>query len=268
MKNLFKGGLILGLLLLALNSVKADIDIYIDDSSDNIGIVDLTTDKVTVIGNTHEPLHDIGFTANGNLYGVTQTALYSLSLTNADATLISNFPSSIGLSNMDSLVGDGNGLLAASGSTTNLYAIDVSPYAVTKLSGTTNGDSFGDLTFGPAGSSGPLYEALSNGYLDKITIAGTTITSVKIGNMGEDFNGLATVGGVTYGITGTEIYTINLTDAAVTPVFNYGGHGLGADSGAAALSSFVTVPEPGNVSMILSGILALAFFQLRKRARS
>ena len=276
MKNLIKGGLLLGLLTFGAYSAKADTDIYIVDTSYQIGVVDLTTDTVSLIGNSKTPLHDIAFTANGNFYGVTQTALYSLSTTTGAASLISNFPSGFGGNNIDALVGDGNNLLAASFQTKNIYAVDVTPtFSTSTLASIPPGlnpgaPSAGDIVFGPAGNSGPLYDALSNGYLDKITISGTTITAVsQVGYMGNTkISGLATVGGTTYAIAGTEVYVLDLTSAALTPVFNYGGlSALGTVAGAAAPTSLV-VPEPSNVALLLSGVCALAYFQARKRVRA
>jgi len=277
MKNMLKSGLILGLLVLGANSLKADVDLYIYDTSYHLGVVDLTTDQVSVIGTTNVPyLYDIGFTSNGNLYGTTASALYKLSLTNGAPSLISNYPAGFGgvsgTNGLTALVGDGTNLLAASSTTANLYAIDVSPFATSTLTGATiPSDSEGDLTFGPAGTTGPLYDALKNGNLEKLTIAGTTITSVSVVGKMEvgstpvsGITGLATIGNTTYAVAGTEVYTISLTTGALTPVFNYSGHGLGNVAGAAALS----VPEPGNVAMLLAGVVALAFYQARKRARA
>ena len=76
------------------------------------------------------------------------------------------------------------------------------------------------------------------------------------------------IGNVTYGVVGTEIYTVDLGTGKLTALFNYSGHGLGIDTGATALPSLLSVPEPGSLNMILAGILALAFYQARKRARA
>ena len=270
MKNMLNGGLVLGLLVLAPVLAKADNNLYIVDLNYKVGVVDLTTDKVTVLGSAGAPLHDIGFTANGNFYGTSLTALYSLSLSTGAASLISNYPSGLAGSNMSGLVGDGSYLLGASGVTKSIYAIGVSPFSTTTLTGAAGATSSGDITFGPAGASGPLYDTLTTGYLDKITISGTTITSVTpVGNTGHtNISGLATIGSVTYAVAGTEVYIMDLNTAALTPLFNYSGHGLTTVAGAAAAPSFLAVPEPSNIAMLLAGVCALAVYQSRKRARA
>ena len=51
-----------------------------------IGIVDVVTGSATVIGNSGVILTDIAFDPNGNLFGVTFDALYSINKANGKAT--------------------------------------------------------------------------------------------------------------------------------------------------------------------------------------
>jgi hypothetical protein len=268
MKNMLCGRAILSLFLLATGSAYASPSglLYIDDSSGNIGTVNLANGDVSVLGNSGETLTDIGFTSNGNLYGTTYTGFYSINTTTGAASLIANY-GSVGSSDMVALVGSGAGLYAASRATTDLYAIDPSPFSITTLTGATGGVSAGDLAF--ALSGGALYESLANGDLDKISISGSTTSSTVVGNMGNDaVLGLATgADGTTYAVSGTEIYTVNLNTAALTPFLDYSGHGLGSAYGTAfSTEGTVPVPEPGILPLLAVGLLGLMLYWRRARS--
>jgi hypothetical protein len=263
MKKILNSGLVLTLLALASLSASAQNLLYITDINGKVGTVNLTTDAVTVLGSSGVVLHDIGFTSNGNLYADTSTALYSMNASTGSTTLIGSFGGA-GNNLIDGLVGDGSELIATSYSTDKLYAVDVSPLSVTTLTGTLNGITNGDATFG---ANGALYDILTNGDLDKVTISGTTITSTVIGDTGDkSVSGMATSStGQVFAISGTEIYTVDLNTAALTPFLNYAGHGLSTVTGAAIASSgMLVVPEPGNVALLLAGIAGLAFYQRRR----
>jgi len=253
----------LALILLAVGSISASADnLYITDANGNLGYVNLSTDKVTVLGKSGVVLHDIGFTSNGNLYGDTFTGLYSVSLINGASVPVGSF-GGYGAAGMVGLVGNGVNLLAASQATNELYAVDVSPFSTTALSGTLNGATNGDITFG---TDGDLYDILSNGNLDKVVINGTTITSTVVGNTGNtSISGMATESnGTVLAITGTEIYIVDTATAQLTPFLNYGGQGLGNVAGAAIFDS-VVVPEPSSVALLLAGVAGLFFYQKRRR---
>lgn len=259
MNKLLNGTFALSLIVLASISAYGDPGdtLYIVDTSGRIGAVNLATDTVSVIGKTGESLTDIAFTSNGDLYGTTDTALYSINTSTAASSLIASY-GALGGGLMDGLVGDGSELLASSYASTNLYAIDLSPEGITTLTGSTKGDSAGDLAFGP---NGELYETLNTGYISKITLSGSTITSSIVGNTGHyTVYGLATADtGVTYAVSGTEIFVVDLNNASLTPFFNYAGHGLGAVSGAAIIP--VAVPEPANLLLLAMGLLLLVLFR-------
>ena len=262
MKNVFCSALAASLIILGSIPVFADNDeLYIVDTSGEIGAVNLSTDTLSLLGNSGKALTDIAFTANGNLYGTSFTGLYSVNTTNAAATLIKSY-GSVGNSGMDALVGSGSTLYAASYNTVNLYAIDSSTDAITTLKGATTGGAAGDLAFGPGGV---LYDTLYNGSLDKLTLSGTTFTSKSVGSLGSGkVYGLATEGGTTYAVEGTSIYIVDLDTAALTFVYNYGGHGLGAVSGAAI--GPLAVPEPRNIWLLLGGLTCVALYRRRARA--
>jgi hypothetical protein len=263
MKKMLNSGLALTLLAFASLSASAQNLLYITDINGKVGTVNLTTDSVTVLGSSGVVLHDIGFTSNGSLYAATSTSLYSMNSTNGSTTLIGSFGGA-GNNLINGLVGDGSELIATSYSTNKLYAVDVSPLSTTAFSGTLNGVSNGDATFG---ANGALYDILTNGDLDKTTISGTTITSTIIGATGDkSVSGMATSStGQVFAISGTEIYTVDLNTAALTPFLNYAGHGLSTVTGAAIASSgMLVVPEPGNVALLLAGVAGLALYHKRR----
>jgi hypothetical protein len=265
MKSMLGGRLILSLFLFAAGSAYASPSglLYIDDSNGNIGTVNLAIGDVSLLGNSGKSLTDIGFTSDGNLYGTTFTDFYSINKSTGAASLIASY-GSVGASGMNALVGSGAGLYAASTVTSDLYAIDPSPFSITALTGVTGGASAGDLAF--ALSGGSLYESLANGNLDKINISGSTISSTIVGNMGNDtVFGLATgADGVTYAVSGTQIYTVNLNTAVLTPFLDYSGHGLGSANGTAFITEgTLPVSEPGSFSLLAAGLLGLMLYRGR-----
>lgn len=245
--------------------------LYIDDARGNVGTVNLGTGSVTILGNAGVVLTDIGFTSNGNLYGTSFTDFYSVNNTTGVATLIGSYGGT-GRGGLNALVGSGTGLLAASTATNSLYSINVSPFSISTLNGTLSaGGSAGDLAF--AFSGGSLYETLSTGDLVKATISGNTVTSSVVGNMGNNgVFGLATGDdGVTYAVAGTQIYTLNLSTAVLTPFLNYAGSGLGSANGTAFLGEAAlggttsSVPEPASTALMGAGVMALGIIRRRRK---
>jgi len=273
MKKMLNNGLTLTLCLLALATIsaKAQVDLYLDDANGNIGVVDLDISQpadstVSVLGNAGVAISDIAFTSNGDLYGTTHTALYSLSTSDGAASFVGNYGGA-GASNIVGLVGSGDQLYASSYGTWSIYAIDADPFSITALKGTTNGYSQGDLSFGTGATASTLYDTLKNGQLSEITISGNTISSTVIGTAGsQTISGLATdSAGQVFAVTGTEIYILDTANNTLQPFFNYSGHGLGQDAGAAILDNLV-VPEPSTYVLLLAGCIGLALFQSRTRA--
>jgi len=203
----------------------ADSNIWIDDWYGQIGIVDVVTGSATVIGNSGVILTDIAFDPNGNLFGVTFDALYSINKANGKATLIG----SLGVSDINSLVFSPNGVLYASGNTTgNLYTINPTTGKATVVFN-TGYSSGGDLAF----LNGNLYytDAL-NLLIIEFNIANNT--TKLIGPIGwYPFFGLvAASNGVLYGVASNSVYSINTATGAGTLVTTY-ANGLGGANGAA-----------------------------------
>ncbi len=265
MTKILNSGLALILLAFGTLSASADENLYITDSSGKLGIVDLTTDHVTVLGKSGVGLHDIGFTANGNLYGDTVNELYSISTVNGAATPIGAF----GKAGNNAMVGltedPSGGLIAASGGAAKLYAIDVAPFSIKTLTGSLENATNGDVTFG---LDGELYDILVNGGLEKVSIVGNSLTATWIGNTGnKSINGMATESnGTILAIAGTQVYVVDTSTAALTPLYNFAGHGLGPATGAAILNSMVVVPEPSTYALLAASVVGLFFYQKRRRA--
>ena len=70
----------------------ADTNLWIDDASGNIGLVDITTGGVSLVSSTGQSLTDIGFIGS-QMYGVTFGNLFSINKATGASTLIgSNSP--------------------------------------------------------------------------------------------------------------------------------------------------------------------------------
>lgn len=254
--------------------------LYVDDANGLLGTVDLSTDAVTVLGDTGlgGNLTDIGF-QNGSLYGTTFTDLYGLNGTTAAATHVTGY-GIVGGSGMNALVGStGSNLYAASGSTDLLYSITPGG-ATTTLSGSTGGLSAGDLAF----ANGSLYESVvgdnGNAELVKLSLSGNSVSNAVVGyfttggSQLDSVYGLATGDdGVTYAVNGTSIYSVNLANADLSLVDDYGGHGLAGANGTAFISESPpptpppnSVPEPASIALLGAALASLAMVRGRSRA--
>jgi hypothetical protein len=258
------------ILLGMVSAAKADVNLWIDDVSGNIGLVDITTGTVSKVNNTGQDLTDIAFVGN-QMYGTTFTGLFSINDTTGGATAIASW--GFGGGGMNALVGNGTGLVAASNATDIVYT-------ATTLGGVTAQTtvplpSAGDLAFG---KNGNLYESATDAATFDSALVDVT-TGKEIGlftlfgtpdNFGAVY-GLATdSSGTTYAVDGTTIYSVNLTNAVLTPVLNYGGdpEGLGTAQGTAFVAENVpSTPEPSTWAMILIGFVGLGY-AARYRARS
>ena len=267
----------------AASAAHADVVLWIDDVNNNIGTVDLTNHSASkFIGNagTDGVLTDIGFTSNGTLYGVNFDNTYVINTTTGHATFLASNPNN---SNLNALVGVGsNGLYGAANDTHTLYSFNTTTKNWSTLSGSTGGDSSGDLAPG----NGVYYESESDGNADalfKLTVSGNSVSSTKIG----DFNingftfglgsvfGLADDGTTLYAVDGTTIYSVNTSNAALTELYDYSGKicsgsgrnqtCLGDANGTAFLNEATGgVPEPATWGLMIVGA-GLIGSQLRRR---
>jgi hypothetical protein len=244
-------------------------EMWIDDASGNIGLVNTSTGAVTDLSATGRSLTDIAFVGT-QMYGTTFTNLYSInSGTGASTQVGSNYTEGGGT--MNALVGNGTGLLAASNTTNVVYSIatPLSSSATTDFKTLPAGiTSAGDLAFGPGGT---LYESVVDGGIDALwnvttntlvhsfTISGGTQTAVF---------GLAFDGTTMFAVEGNSIYSVNLTNGVLTFDSTFAG-GLGAANGAAFLNESVTtaVPEPSTWAMMLLGFAGVGFMAYRRKAK-
>ena len=224
--------------------------LYVSDSSGNIGEIDLTALQVVAgsVHNTGVVLTDIGFNSAGKLYGTSFTSLYSINSTTDAATLIAAY--SAGGGGINALVGSGDDLLAASNATNAIYTINATTGAAsTYAAGVAR--SSGDLLF----SGSNLFESAisSTGASELVSVtSGKVVGTFAVGSVGgttlSNVYGLANDGTTTYAIAGTQVYSVNLTNAVLTPLFDYStaenGQNLGAASGIASINEATLASLP------------------------
>jgi len=248
----------------------ADTLLWLDDNTGHVGQVDVTTQSVvagSVITVTSPGfdfstgLSDIGFTSSGTLYGSTFTNLFSINTTTGAATNLGTFNN--GGSHMVSLVGYGTMLLGAD-KTTNVYLIDPANPGALTLYATSPAPSAGDLEF--AGAT--LYDSgvsASSGADELIDVSNNSIVGLfhVSGPSGATLNdvfALADDGTTMYAAAGTEIYSVNLANAVLTPLFDYSGQGLTQARGA-AVPGQVSVSEPATLALLVLGLSGIRFMR-------
>lgn len=222
---------LLALLFIAGQAVAEPV-LYIDDANGNLGTVDVQTGAVTVIGATGVVLTDIAFAPNGKLYGITFTDVYRIDPKTAAATRIGAH----GIPQANALVFGSDGTLYATGNgTTNLYSINLYTGVANTLT-SIGVNSAGDLAF----NNGYLY--LSSTTNELIEIDPYTYDVTDVGPFGfADVYGLATGDdGVLYGVSGTQIFSVDTATGMGTFLSDYGGQGLLSANG----TSFITEAKP------------------------
>lgn len=246
----------------------ADPALWIDDAFGNLGVVDVLTGAVTLIGNMGVSMTDIAFDPTGKLYGISFGSLYSIDTSTAASTLIGNLGT-----NLNSLVFSSTGTLYAANN--RLYSVDVSSGAATSIgNGGQAYSSSGDLAFVGGNlylsSTSPSSDSLIR--LDTSSGAGSFVGGIGVRNV----FGLATDNNIDlYGVAGTGIYGVNTATGAGTLRVNFGGQGLGAANGTAFFAEAGApttptppIPEPGTYALMLAGLGATALAARRRRGTS
>jgi hypothetical protein len=187
---------------------------------------------VTIVGDMvvgkGEEMTDIAFAPDGRLFGLTFTRFFEINRRTAEVEEIEFH----GIPGGNALVfGPDGTLYAMGGQSTSLYEINPATAANTHL-GDVGAFSAGDLAF----VEGELYLSTLSHTLLHIDV-GPPPSGTSVGPFGfNDVYGLATSDeGVLYGVSGTQIFTVDPATGAGTFLTDYSGQGLGPSYG----SSFV-----------------------------
>ena len=251
---------VVGLGMLGARGAWAAPVLWIDDSANNLGTVDIGTNTVTVIGNMGgDTMTDIAFAPNGILYGVSFANLYTINTTTAAATLVGATGQTL-----NALVFGADGTLYSAGpSGTNLYTVNTTTGSASSI-GNIGFASAGDLAF----NAGNLYMSSTGNTLIRISLP--VVGGTSVGAMGfASVFGLATASnGVLYGVSGNNIFSTNTTTGAGTLVLTYGG-GLGAANGTAFVDEANPVPEPSTLAAgVMAALVGLGIAARRRLSRS
>jgi FG-GAP-like repeat/FG-GAP repeat len=186
----------------------AGTNFWIVDASGNVGTVNSSTGAITLAGNAGVDLTDLA-SIRGKLYGISAVALYSVNTGTGAATVIGSLGVGGAMSRL--AFGPGGALYATSSTTGLLYTVNTSTGKATALSGVLPTSSAGDLAY----LGGVFYLADAYGELDKLSIAGSSVTYSVVGTIGYTVTGLGVgADGLLYGDSGTQLITINTTTGA------------------------------------------------------
>lgn len=239
--------------------------VYGSGGNGDLYTINPLTGNETLIGAMGHVFFDIGFdTTNDTLYGISGDDLYTVNVSTGASILVGSTDVS-GSVNINALSNSIGGTMYAASSQGQLYTINVTTGAATLIGGSGGWASSGDLE---VDSSGNLYITSTTGtggtdQLFEINPANGAGTAIGTSLGFADVYGLAEVNGVMYGFTNAgasdHVITVNLS----TGVGTVGASYANAFDGTAV----DPMPEPATLGLIGAGLMVLASFGKRKRAR-
>lgn len=268
MRSIAKGGILASMIFTWSGMASALPIMHVHDSSGNLGTVDVEDGGVDIIGSMGVVMTDIAFNPNGDLFGISFNALFSIDPLTAAATFIGFHHVPGG----NALVFANDGTLYSAGfSSTSLYQIDPMT-GVTSSLGNMGYASGGDLAF----FDGSLYLASSSSQLVNVDLSDVAST-YAVGSFGvAGVYGLATGDdNVLYAVANTSVYEVDtLTGAAIHPT-SFASQGLGVaygqsfytEAGAENPPPTVDVAEPASVALFGTGLAGLLLMRRRHAVR-
>lgn len=225
MKRAVVLGAVLCLSALA-SGARAEPILWICDNQGKIGKVDVATGKVSIVGNAGVVLTDIAFDPEGNLFGVSFDAFYSLDQTSGTATLVRRL--GVDLANALVFSSAGTAYVMCSGHDT-LYVVDSRTGAARPIGHVGGFGSAGDLAI----RAGKLYLASNTSRLVEVKllpVGGAAVGPIGVANvyglaLGDD--------GLLFAVARTSIYSVDPDTGKGTFLVDYKGKGLGIAYGAA-----------------------------------
>ena len=240
-------------------------NMWIDDSSGNIGTVNTLTGVATFVGSSGVGLTDIAFSPGGALYGISFDELYTVSTTTGVATAVGSL--GIGTDDANALVFSTSGTLYTATISGGLYTVNPTTGASTEVGSGLGGGygSGGDLAF--IGST--LYLATSSD--DLVTVNMTTGVATLVGPFGvSDVFGLASPDNVNlFAVANEDMYTVNLSTGAATFDTTWAGNsvGLGDAFGEAFITESGAPPPSGTPEPATFALLGVGFALLGLKLR-
>ena len=230
-------------------------EVYIENTSSQLGLLNLTTGAYTPIGTTSVRLG--GFAEIGNtVYSLAHDdVVYTVNTTTAAITPVGNTGVSLGGYGLGET---SDSTLYATLHTNQLYTLNPTNGAATlvgNLGFNTNCDPSGD-------ASGNLYNAQGvdgNGFyqIDRTTGSGTLLGTNPWGTV----FAVTYIQGVMYAINTTgSIYTVDLTTGIGTLASSYNTATVGSvyAAGVSVTPAAAAVPEPGSVALLV-GMYSLRY---------